>query len=156
MRRLNADAIVALLLLVMTAALFRMTFDFRTPPFVTMSASFWPRIILAALAVLSLAYLVQSLRAVSEPPMAGGFLARQRNAVICFLSFAVFLATLPWLGMLIGGIVYVFAMQELLGPRDWRSRGWHLALAIGSVGGMWAIFRYGLQVILPEGELVRF
>ncbi|MBM3571366.1 MAG: tripartite tricarboxylate transporter TctB family protein [Alphaproteobacteria bacterium] len=158
MRRLNADAITALLLIVGAAGLFRLTYDFRVPIFATMSSALWPRLILAALAVMSLIYLVQSLRSPADrdDDTAPSTLRRHRNAITCFVLFAAFLVTLPWLGMLIGGIVYVFVMQELLGPRGWRHRVGHVLLAVGSVGGMWLVFRYALHVILPEGELVRF
>ena len=39
-----------------------------------------------------------------------GWLGRYRNALACYGLFLVFLLTLPWLGMLIGGTLFVFAV----------------------------------------------
>jgi hypothetical protein len=159
MRRPNSDTMIALLLLVVCGELLRETFFFRVPPFATMGSEVWPRLVIGALAFLSVIYLVQSLVQVaanaettSPPSEAKRF--SHRNAVICFVLFTLFLAVLPWLGMLLGGIAFVFLMQEFMGPRDIRSRITHLVVAVVSVGGMWAIFSFALRVILPQGVLL--
>jgi putative tricarboxylic transport membrane protein len=163
MRRPNSDTLIALLLLVVCGELLRQTFFFRIPPFATMGSDVWPRLVIGALAALSVIYLIQSLapaaakaetEAEATSPAAGAKRFSHRNAVICFVLFTLFVATLPWLGMLLGGIVFVFLMQEFMGPRDMRSRVTHLAVAVVSVGGMWAIFSFALRVILPQGVLL--
>ncbi|MGQ0664042.1 MAG: tripartite tricarboxylate transporter TctB family protein [Pseudomonadota bacterium] len=154
MRRINADTLVAILLLAGSGALFRETFYFRSPPFETVSSSLWPRIVLAGLAALSLVYLIQSPRAAGEAGAAAPA-GDHRIALYCFVLFALFLLSLPTLGMLIAGIAYVFLMQVVLGPRTLRNHVAHLAVAVVSVGGMWAAFRYALRVILPEGLFLR-
>lgn len=156
MRKPNRDTLIALLLLVLCAELFRQTFFFRVPPFATMESSVWPRLVLGAMASLSLVYLIQSLSpgAAGIEPSPERTRFSHRNAIVCFVLFALFVATLPWLGMLIGGIAFVFLMQEFMGPRDVRSRMTHLALAVVSVGGMWAVFTFALRVILPGGVLL--
>jgi putative tricarboxylic transport membrane protein len=159
MRRLNSDTIIALLLLVVCGELLRQTFFFRVPPFATMGSEVWPRLVIGTLALLSVIYLVQSLvpaaakaETTSARPEAKRF--SHRNAIICFVLFTLFVVTLPWLGMLLGGIAFVFLMQEFMGPRDMRSRVTHLAVAVISVGGMWAIFSFALRVILPQGVVL--
>jgi putative tricarboxylic transport membrane protein len=167
MRRPNSDTLIALLLLVVCGELLRQTFFFRVPPFATMGSEVWPRLVVGALAVLSVIYLIQSLapaaakaEAPSETPSeanapaAGAKRFSHRNAIICFVLFTLFVATLPWLGMLLGGIAFVFLMQEFMGPRDMRSRVKHLVVAVVSVGGMWAIFSFVLRVILPQGVVL--
>jgi putative tricarboxylic transport membrane protein len=162
MRRIGTDAIIGLVLLVLCAELYRETFDFRVPPFATMSTGTWPRFVLILVALLSIALLVQSLLgrpavATSGPPAEQAAKpASHRNALVCFGLFAIFLTSLHWLGMLIAGIAFVFLMQELMGPRDLKSRLAHLAIAVVSVGAMWAVFTFALRVILPEGTLLRF
>jgi hypothetical protein len=162
MRRLNPDALIGGVLLVLCVELFRETYNFRIPPFATMSTGTWPRFVLVLLAVLSVALIAQALlQPRSEPPIdsplptATASWMSHRNALICFGLFAVFLVTLPWLGMLLGGVAFVFLMQELMGPRDAKSRVIHLAISIIAVGGMWAVFTFALRVILPEGVLLR-
>ena len=164
MRRIGPDAIIALLLLVLCAELYRETFHFRVPPFATMSVATWPRFVLVVLAVLCVIMLVQSLlspapirRLDSEGEAAEpGKPVSHRNALICFGMFAAFLVSLHWLGMLIAGVAFVFLMQELMGPRDLKSRVLHAAIAFVSVGGMWAIFTFALRVILPQGMILQF
>lgn len=158
LRRLNTDALIAILLLIACAELFRQTFYFRIPPFATLDSAVWPRLVLGSLVVLSLVYLIQSLRSSAPDRNAEKNTDAKpfshRNAIICFILFALFAATLPYLGMLLGGISFVFLMQELMGPRNMRSRLTHLAVAVLSVGGMWAVFTFALRVILPEGILL--
>ena len=68
---------------------------------------------------------------------------------------ALFLAPLDYLGMLIGGILFVFLLLNLLG--GWRPKqlAIHGAIAVSTMGAMWAVFTFGLRVILPEGEILR-
>lgn len=165
MRRIGADAIVALLLLVLCAELYRETFNFRAPSFATMSPGTWPRFVIIALAALCMIMLIQSLlwpapvRRLDSEGEAAEESAKpmsHRNALICFGIFAAFLLSLHWLGMLIAGVAFVFLMQELMGPRDMKSRLVHAAIAFVSVGGMWAVFTFALRVVLPEGMILRF
>ena len=165
MRRIGADAIIALLLLVMCAELYRESFNFRVPPFATMSPGNWPRIVLVALAVLCVIMLTQALlrpapvrrlNAEGEAVLEPGRPVSHRNALICFGLFSAFLVSLNWLGMLIAGVAFVFLMQELMGPRGMRARVVHAAIAIVAVGGMWTVFTFALRVILPEGVILRF
>jgi putative tricarboxylic transport membrane protein len=161
MRRIGPDAIIGCVLLVLSAELYRETFNFRIPPFATMSTGTWPRFVLILLALLSVLLLVQSLlqRLPAAPagggPTPDGGVRSHRNALVCFGLFAAFLVSLHWLGMLIAGMAFVFLMQEIMGPRDFKSRLVHLAIAVVSVGGMWAVFTFALRVILPEGVLLR-
>lgn len=118
MKRLNRDAITALLLLVMCGVLFQTTFDIREVPFSEMGSEVWPRFILIALSVLSAIYLFRS---VTQPPPAtqafswARWFKTYQNALICFAMFLVFLLTLPYLGMLVAGILFVFITQSIIG-----------------------------------------
>jgi hypothetical protein len=124
-----------------------------------MSSAVWPRFVIVLLAAFCAALLgkeIFSFAGAGGTP--GGKAAPHisyRTAATCFGLFAVFLAITPWLGMLIAGLLYVFVMQEVLGPRDMKSRFMHLAIAVVSVGGMWAVFTFALRVILPQGVLLR-
>lgn len=154
---INRDSIVAAVLLVVWAVFLAASFEIRETSYGTMGSEVWPRIILAVLIVLTLAYLAQSLRAGrgTEAAKDDTWLRRHGNALRCFGLFAVFLLTLPWLGMLIGGVLFVFALMTAIGNRDAASLALHAVLAVASVGLMWAIFTFGLGVILPEGEILR-
>ena len=116
------------------------------------------------LTLLSLIYLIKSIMETpAERPArdgAGGGLAGwfryYRNPIICFVLFFAFLAVMPLLGMLIGGLLFVFFMLSVLGGIAPRQMALHAIISIAAVGIMWSIFTFGLGVILPQGELINF
>ena len=155
-KRLNREVITALLLLVMCGVLFHQTFNIRKVPFSEMGSEVWPRFVLLLMAVLAVIHLFRSL--VTPPPPQEPFslarwFATYRNPLICFAMFLVFLLALPWLGMLVAGILFVFVTQGILGGVSPRRLLVHAAVSIASVGGMWLVFTYALGVVLPRGEL---
>jgi len=156
MRGINRDVVVAIGLMLLCGVCFAATFQIRDMGYATIGAEVWPRLVLLILALLTLVYLGQSLR--RPAPEGGGagltgWLGRYKNALWCYALFALFLLTLPWLGMLIGGILFVFAALTVMGERTLRAHLTHATIAIGTIGLMWAIFTFGLRVILPEGEI---
>ena len=62
MGRLNRDAVIAIVLLMACGVLFWATFSIRVPDYGQLKPSTWPRVILGALTLLSVIYLIQSLR----------------------------------------------------------------------------------------------
>jgi len=122
-----------------------------------MGSEVWPRVILTALFVLLLIYLFKSLitppkDTIEKRPLKV-WLEMYRNPLWCFGMFFLFLISLPYLGMLISGILFVFITQTIIGSRDKRSLLLHALVAVGAVGGMWAVFRFGLGVVMPAGSL---
>ncbi len=164
MRTLNRDTYCAVALLAFCGLYYWASTRIPDMGYETLGSAVWPRVVLAPLVVLSLLYLVRSLRGpLGEPeepaparrPGPAGWLLAHLNVLASFVLFGLYLATLPYLGMLIGGAAFVFAMLTVLGPLDARSLVAHAAIALLTVGGMWALFTYGLNVILPGGELLR-
>lgn len=167
MGRLNRDAVIAIVLLMACGVLFWSTFAIRVPDYGQLKPSTWPRVILAVLTLLSVIYLIQSVRRGPAPsddeagidqgapraPGLIGWLAYWRNPIWCFALFFAYLVSLPLFGSLIGGVLFVFTLMGVLG--GWRpiNLAQHAALALITVGGMWAIFTYGLGVLLPAGEI---
>jgi hypothetical protein len=159
MTRINADVVIALLLLILCTLFFYDTFHYERLNLSIIGAGLWPRVVLVALSVLSFVYLLQSLRAGSPMQVDtaqdnSGWLTRNRNVIGCFILYALFLLSLPYLGMLLAGIAFVFATLTLIGRRDLRSHLLHAAIAVVCIGLVWAVFRYALGVILPEGEIL--
>jgi hypothetical protein len=167
MGRLSRDAVIAIVLLMACGILFWSTFSIRVPDYGQLKPSTWPRVILGLLTILSAIYLVQSLRrgpaSEDEPgkvddgsaaaPGLKGWILYWRNPIWCFGLFFAYLLTLPYLGSLIGGVLFVFTLMGVLGGWNAKNLLQHAALALISVGGMWSIFTYGLGVILPPGEI---
>jgi len=161
MSRMNRDSIVAICLLVACGVLIWASFDIRSPDYGVLMPSTWPRIILAVLSLLSLIYLVQSIKAGPDEvslaserePGLVGFIAYWRNPVICFVMFFLYLLTMPVLGMLIGGILFVFILMNMLGGWQPKQMALHAVIAVCAVGAMWSLFTFGLEVMLPEGVI---
>lgn len=163
MNRLSRDSWVAVALLAFTGFMFWASFDIREPDYGVLPPSVWPRVILGALGILSLVFLLQSLRAGPDSPEQGeedrpqgltGYLLYWRNPIICFSLFAAYLALLPVLGMLIDGMLFVFVLLCALGGWTPRHLALHAAVSVIAVGGMWSVFTFGLNVLLPTGILI--
>ena len=165
MTRLNRDTIVAIVLLAFCGVMFVASLEIREPDYGVLPPSTWPRVIIGLLSLLSLVYLVQSVRrgeatdiegASAAAPAGGGiggFLNHWRNPIICFVLFFGYLVAMEYVGMLVAGIFFVFILCTLLGGWDGRKPIIHGVLAIATVGGMWSLFTYGLGVLLPSGSL---
>ena len=158
MNRLNRDTITALVLLLVCGAFFWQTFSIRVVPFSIMGSEVWPRFVLVLMFIMTSIYLFQSVASPPERPEGQPFslrawVASYSSALWCFFTFFLFVLILPPLGMLLSGILFVFTTQTIIGRRDPRSLVIHLLVSIVAVGGMWAIFRYGLGVAMPTGTL---
>jgi hypothetical protein len=162
----NRDTIIAIVLLFLCGVFTWASFDIRNPDYGTLAPAAWPRAILVVLTIFSLLYLFQSLRTPRDTLVgedvadsidgAGGltgWLAKYRNPLWCYLIYFLFLVTLPYFGSLLGGILLVFALLSALGGVGPKKLLFHGVIAVVSVGSMWAIFTYGLHVILPDGSL---
>ncbi len=157
MRRLSLDTMVATALLIMGGVLFWDTFQWRRTPYATMASSVWPRFVLVVFFALCAIYLIRSLYKGPSGKTRRTFLewvAYYRNPMACYGLFFLFLVTLPYFGILIGGILFVWAVQAVVGERTARAQLRHATIAIASVGAMWLIFTYAIGVILPESSLL--
>ena len=157
MKTINRDAWVAVLLLVFCGGMYWETYHIQTFESAAMDANLWPRLVVAALAVLSVYYFIQALRK-PEPVELQSLrvlIGTYHNALWCFGLFAVFLLTLNWLGILIGGFLFVFLCLTVLGNRTPRDHLMHLIVALITAGLTWGVFGYALEVFLPQGTLFR-
>ncbi len=158
MIRLNRDVYIAIVLLLLCGVLFASTFTIREVDYGILTPAAWPRIILAALTILSLIYLVQSLGRGAplddtKPFSIKGLIGKYRNPLWCYGLFLLFLLTLDYLGMLIGGVLFVFFLLTAIGGASKRNLIIHTLIAVITVGAMWALFTYALGVIFPQGEI---
>lgn len=163
----SRDVIVAVVLLVATGILWAASFDIREPDYGQLSPATWPRIILALLTLLSFIFLFQSARAAGSADAAiqdpqstsdktistGGFYNYWRNVIWSFVLFGLYLFSLPWLGMLVGALAFVFLLLNALGGWSPRKLALHAVIAVVTVGGMWSLFTFALGVLLPGGSL---
>ncbi len=168
MGRFHIDTLVAIFLVLFCGVFVTASFSIRETSYASLGAEVWPRVVLIFLTLLSMGYLVQSLRhersaqvqeeAAQEEVPRGlkQWFLKHLNAFWCFLWFGLFLLSLPYLGMLVGGMLFVYVTLTSLGRRDVHGHLVHAAIAVISVGTMWAMFTYGLKVFLPTGSIFSF
>lgn len=157
MTRINRDVYIAIFMIVLTAVFFWQSFEIKKIDYGTLQASAWPQMILAVLGVLSVTYLIQSLKAgpAEETEDDGlGFFEKYRNPIICFVLYFLFLFSMPYLGMLLAGILFVFLLLSAIGGMAPKALIVHAIIACISIGAMWSFFTFALGVILPQGELI--
>ena len=158
---IKKDTIVAISLLLFCGIMINSSFDIEDPGYQGMKASFWPTIVLCLLSIMCLVMLIKSVVTEAENNLNSNdtnltnVFFKFKNASICFLMFVIFLAFLDYLGMLIGGVLFVFGLLTMLGGFELKKIINHFIISIITIGIMWSIFTFGLKVILPEGEILR-
>ena len=158
---IKKDTIVAISLLLFCGIMINSSFDIEDPGYQGMKASFWPTIVLCLLSIMCLVMLIKSMVTEAENNLNSNDINltnvffKFKNASICFLMFVLFLAFLDYLGMLIGGVLFVFGLLTMLGGFELKKIINHFIISIITIGIMWSIFTFGLKVILPEGEILR-
>ena len=158
---IKKDTIVAIFLLLFCGIMINSSFDIEDPGYQGMKASFWPTIVLCLLSIMCLVMLIKSVVTEAENNLNSNdtnltnVFFKFKNASICFLMFVLFLAFLDYLGMLIGGVLFVFGLLTMLGGLELKKIINHFITSIITIGIMWSIFTFGLKVILPEGEILR-
>lgn len=155
---LNRDFFTALVFLLFSVGMFAATFSLPEPMFGQLASWAWPRVILVPMGFLSVIMLVQSQKHggpnASLKDMISWF-RENRNPFICFALFFGFLLAMPVLGMLLGGLLFVFLTLNVLGGWTPRQVLLHAVITAVCVIGMWAIFSLMLGVVLPEGTILR-
>lgn len=157
MTRLNRDAISAIVILLVGSVFVWATFRIPDMNYESLGSEVWPQFILVLLFLLTSAFLFKSLKQGPDEVVEGGgiigWAQRYRNALWCYGLFFLFLFTLDYLGLLIGGVLFVFATLTALGDHSLRNHVTHAIIAVVSITFMWSIFTFGLKVILPQGEV---
>lgn len=162
MSSLNRDTIVSIVLLLFCGFLIWAGFLIRDPQFGELPPAVWPQAVSYVLTAFCLIYFLQSISggapAEADKPAAKGglvgWLSYYSNPIACFVVYFLFLLTLPFFGTLIGGVLLVFLLLSLLGGIAPKQMAQHAVIAIISVGAMWALFTFGLRVLLPRGEII--
>lgn len=114
----------------------------------TPDPAFMPWINTIALGVLALLLLRQGERESSSGGAGGDEPIAVAPPTAFIAAFLVFILLLPYLGFVLSGIPFFAAMMLLFGERR------IFRLLAGSVGGpiiLFAVFRFGFNIILPRG-----
>ena len=150
---MSRDGIAGLAVLSASLVLFALTLDLKVNPMVPVGPGFYPRIVLALTAMLSLGLVLsdffrkkihkeQAKQDLNYPLVAASFGV-----------FALYCVALPGLGFRIATFAYVVAANALLAPPR-GLKGWagNLALAFATAFVTWLVFERYLSVLLPRGR----
>lgn len=141
------DRWVAVVLLVAGAGLFYDTFFFRTFDWDPVGMAFWPRMLLGGMAAVAVWHIVKGRVGVER---AERFTPR---AFVVFGGGLAYVFLLGYLGFFIVTPVALFAYSLWLRPLSARAVVSGAFVATVGTGLVYAIFEYGMDVILPRGFL---
>lgn len=150
--------VAGLLGLGLAAWLFALTLGLPRSSFVPIGPEFYPRIVLAATAVLSIAVIAGDLRrrrraAPPETPPRRNL----RLVAATFVVFGAYVGLLPLLGFRLATFGFMLALQVTLDPPATRGR-WItiVAVAVVTTAVVYLAFERYLTVLLPRGSLTGF
>ena len=157
---MSRDGIAGLAVLAASLVLFWLTLDLKDSPLVPVGPGFYPRIVLALTAALSLGLVVADVLARRKqraaPPAAPAKLNYPLVA-IGFGVFALYAIALPWLGFRVATFLFVGGTNALLDPPR-GAKGWGRTLLLSLVTTVvtWLVFERWLSVLLPRGSWTGF
>ncbi len=141
------DRWVGVVLLVAGAALFGETFFFRTFDWDPVGMAFWPRVLLGMMAAVAIWHIVKGrVAADAAEPLTS-------RAFAVFGGGMVYVLLLDIVGFFILTPAALFLYSLWLRPLSARAAASSALAALFGTGLVYAIFEYGLDVILPRGIL---
>lgn len=157
---LSRDGISGLICLAISLWLLVLTVWLPAATMVPLGPAFYPRIVLALLALLSVILIVADILAMRQPqpaaptpaavPAAGA--PNYRLVVATFIQFGLYIALLPELGFRIATFLFMLTLQVTL---EWPRtvQRWGLAIAVAAATSLIChfVFEYYLSVLLPRG-----
>ena len=153
--RLSRDVVAGLLCLGLSLVLLYMTLGMPRSALVPIGPDFYPRLVLGATAVLSVALIVIGLTA--PAPAAAAARRNYRLVTLTFAAFGVYVGLLPQLGFRAATLLFVAALQGILDPPRSGRRWLTIAVvALITTLATYYVFEHYLSVLLPRGRLTGF
>jgi putative tricarboxylic transport membrane protein len=160
---MSRDGIAGLVVLVLSLALYGLTFRIQANSLVPVSPAFYPRMVLGASAVLSFVLLASDLlaqrarRSTPQPATPATPRLRYGMVAIMFAIFALYVVALPYAGFRVATCGFLAVMQWAM-DRPRTLRGWIVLVlvAVITTAFTYLMFDTYLQVLLPRGTWTGF
>jgi len=154
----SRDGIAGLAVLASSLVLFALTLDLKENPLVPVGPGFYPRIVLALTALLSLGLVVSDVLGRKEKPQEKP--KQEPNFALVAMSFGVFAlycVALPGLGFRVATLLFVGGANALMDPPR-GAKGWGrvVLLALATSALTWLVFERWLSVLMPRGRWTGF
>lgn len=156
---MKREALLGGATLFLCAVLFYETTLIADYGFAQVSADVWPRMILGAISALSL---LQVVTALYRPPSSthgnpgapdGGWLFNAFVPITVFVAVVIFALLVGYIGFMLSGLIMVFTLLSVIGPKTPRAVVIHAAIAAVSVIGITVFFSEIMGVLLPGWAL---
>ena len=163
--RFTRDSVAGLICLALSFGLLYLTRGLPQSSMVPVGPDFYPRIVLAVMAVLSMMLIAADVLAGWRGGQGGtsaeaAVTPEKRNyrlVAVTLAVFAVYVLLLPYLGFRVATFVFVAALQVVLGePRGWRRWVYVVVAALATVIVTYLAFETYLSVLLPRGRWTGF
>lgn len=138
------DRWMGAVLLVIGALLFFETFSFKTFEWDPLGMAFWPRVLIGALAVISIWHIVVG-------NVGGAMEPITRRAIAMLFGCFAYLGGLVYLGYFVMTPLMIFATGLWLRPFTTRAALFSAVNAVFGTALVYAIFELGMSVELPRG-----
>jgi putative tricarboxylic transport membrane protein len=152
---MSKDRYLSISLILVTLFMFIETFNIAEKSSWQMYGSaFYPRILLALLAVLSVTLLIKSFTNKADLPKGAFNLTmlwkKYDKIILLFVFFGLYAASLPYLGFIIASLLYLFISQGLLlGYKEPKTIMLNTTVSVVTTFSVYFIFNNFLNVWLP-------
>ena len=158
---MSRDGIAGLAVLAASLVLFALTLDLKDSPLVPVGPGFYPRIVLALTAVLSLGLVIADMLARRGVPAPAAEERKDKPnyalVAISFGVFALYCVALPAVGFRVATLLFVGGANALMDPpRDAKGWGRVSLIAVMTAAATWLVFERLLSVLLPRGSWTGF
>jgi putative tricarboxylic transport membrane protein len=153
---MGRDGWIGVGLLALSGWLYANLHKIPTNPLVPIGPAFYPRVILLLTILLSLILVIQGLAADQreknkQSTSSESWLKKYRPTFLAFLVFGLYVLLLPRLGYLLSTVMFVTALQWLLGAPSLRRLPGSLVVGVGTSLVTYMVFEKYLHVFLPKG-----
>lgn len=153
---MTRDGVAGLICLALSIWLWLLSRGLPSSSLVPIGPEFYPRIILALTAAISVALIATDVflasRATRVASVAAGVKKNYGLVATTFVVFGIYVGLLPYLGFRLATLVFVAVLQRLLETPAGRA-GW-IRLALVSIAASavtYIVFEHYLSVLLPRG-----
>lgn len=151
---MSKDRVLAITLLLFVIVMFTETFNIAGKnSFQIYSSAFYPRILLAVIAALTVVLLITSFlgnKKGTRKKVEFKDLEKYAKVVLLFVFFGIYISILPYLGFILSSTIYLFISQGILmGYRKVKTLILNVAVSLIATFSIYFIFNNLLNVWLP-------
>lgn len=157
LQRKHGDLVFGFIILAFGILYLALCTQITIKPSDALNSAFVPYILGVLLLVISCFQIIRGIGAMKkadadDTPMGEGI--DGKTVTITMLLLVAYIAVLPFLGFILATMVYLFVQFVVSTPdADKKRYGVYAAISIISGVGVYLIFRYGLDLMLPQGLL---